>query len=229
LGRLVGFGGGSKPDTQIVGIVPVLRSVNLQGNPGVPFLYMPYNQIWPMTHSHPATFYVRTSGKPEDLTAVIRMEVTNMDQNMPIEVLQTMREQVDHSLFEQRLTATLAVTMGVLALFLSAVGLYGVLAFSVTQRTREMGIRIAMGADKGNLAKLVLLRLAALSGFGIAIGIPLAWVGTRLLGHTATVSGNAVWMFTGSAILLLVVCGLAGLLPVRRAMSVDPMRALRAE
>ncbi|HMG86779.1 MAG TPA: ABC transporter permease [Terracidiphilus sp.] len=229
LGRLVGFGGSSKPDTQIVGVVPVLRSVNLQGNPGAPFLYIPYDQIWEMRHSYPATFYVRTSGKPKDLTARIRSGVMNVDHSLPIEGLQTMQDQVDSSLFEQRLMATLAVTMAGLALFLSAVGLYGVLAFSVTQRTREMGIRIALGADKGKLARLVLLRLAALAGFGIAAGIPLAWAGMRLLIRTANVSGSAVWMFTGSAILLLLVCGVAGFLPVRRAMSMDPMRALRAE
>jgi putative ABC transport system permease protein len=229
LGRLVGYGGGAKPDTQIVGVVPVLRSVSLQGNPGASFLYMPYDQIWTMRGSHPATFYVRTNGKPEDLTAPIRALVTNVDHNLPIEGLQTMQDQVDSSLFEQRLMATLAVTMGGLALFLSAIGLYGVLAFAVGQRIREMGIRIALGASKGKLAVLVLLQLASLSVTGIVAGVPLAWVGIRLLGRAANVSGSSAWMFAGSAILLLVVCGLAGFLPVRRAMSVDPMLALRAE
>lgn len=229
LGQVIGYGAGSRPDTQIVGVVPVLRSVNLQNDPGTPFLYIPYDQIWTMRHSYPVTFYVRTGGKPRDLTARIRAEVMKVDRNLPIDVLQTMQDQVDNSLFEQRLMATLAVTMAGLALFLSAVGLYGVLAFSVTQRTREMGIRIALGADKGRLARLVLLRLAALAGFGIAAGVPLAWIGIRLLIQTENVSGSAVSMFTGSAILLLLVCGVAGFLPVRRAMSVDPMRALRAE
>ena len=229
LGRLVGYGGGAKPDTQIVGVVPVLRSVSLQGNPGASFLYMPYEQIWTMRHSHPATFYVRTSGKAEDLTAPIRALVTNVDRNLPIAGLQTMQDQVGSSLFAQRLMATLAATMGGLALFLSAIGLYGVLAFAVGQRTREMGIRIALGASKGELAMLVLLQLASLSLTGVVAGIPLAWVGIRLLGRVAEVNGSSAWMFAGSAILLLVVCGLAGFLPVRRAMSVDPMLALRAE
>ncbi|HUD54131.1 MAG TPA: FtsX-like permease family protein [Terracidiphilus sp.] len=125
--------------------------------------------------------------------------------------------------------SSLALTMGGLALFLSAIGLYGVLAFAVTQRTREMGIRIALGADKGRLATLVLKRLVGMVGSGIAVGIPLAWIGTRLLDRVAKVNGSATWMFVGSAILLLAVCCLAGLLPMRRAMSVDPMRALRAE
>jgi ABC-type antimicrobial peptide transport system permease subunit len=107
--------------------------------------------------------------------------------------------------------------------------LYGVLAFAVGQRTREMGIRIALGASKGELAMLVLLQLASLSMTGVVAGIPLAWVGIRLLRRVAKVSGSSAWMFAGSAILLLVVCGLAGFLPVRRAMSVDPMLALRAE
>jgi len=140
-----------------------------------------------------------------------------------------MHDRIDSSVFEQRLMATLAVTMAGLALFLSAVGLYGVLAFSVTQRTREMGIRIAFGARKGKLARLVLLQLASLSGAGIVAGITLAWVGIRLLGQAANLGGSSVWMFVGSAILLLVVNGLAGFLPAQRAMSVDPMVALRAE
>lgn len=229
LGRLIGYGGGSKPDTQIVGVVPVLRSINLQGNPAAPFLYMPFDQIWSMRHSYPATFYLRTSGKPEDITALVRAEVYNIDHSLPVEGLQTMQDQVDSSLFAQRLMATLAVTMAGLALFLSAAGLYGVLAFSVAQRTREIGIRIALGADKRKLARLVLLQLATLAGFGIAAGIPLAWVGIRLLGRHTDMSGNAVLMFSGSAILLLLVCGLAGFLPMRRAMSVNPMTALRAE
>jgi len=229
LGRLVGYGEGSKPDTQIVGVVPVLRSVNLQGIPGVPFLYMPYDQIWTMTHSHPAAFYVRTSSSPEDAARSIRMMVKSVDHNLPIVGLHTMREQVDSSLFEQRLMATLSATMGGLALFLTAIGLYGVLAFAVTQRRREMGIRMALGASKGRLAMLVLLQLASLSGAGIVAGIPLAWVGIRLLGRAVNVSSGSAWMFAGSAILCLVVCGLAGLLPIRRAMSVDPMLVLRAE
>lgn len=229
LGRLVGLGEGSKPDTQIVGVVPVLRSINLQSNPGTAFLYFPYDQIWTMRHSHPATFYVRTSGNPQDLIARIRALVTNVDNALPIEGLKTMHERIDSSVFEQRLMATLAATMAGLALFLSAVGLYGVLAFSVAQRTREMGVRIAFGASKGKLAMLVLLQLARLSAAGIVAGIPLAWIGIRLLGKTASVNGNFVWMFAGSAILLLMVCGLAGFLPVQRALSVDPMEALRSE
>jgi putative ABC transport system permease protein len=229
LGRLVGFGEGSKPDTQIVGVVPSLRSVSLRSSPEVAFLYIPYDQIWPMRHTYPVTFYVRTTRNPEDLIARIRTEVTNIDRTLPIEDMKTMHERIDSSLFEQRMMATLAETMAGLALFLSAVGLYGVLAFSVSQRIREMGIRIAFGASKENLAKLVLLQLARLFGAGILAGIPLEWIGIRLLGREANPGGNSVWMFAASAILLLLVCGIAGFLPVQRAMSVDPIEALRSE
>jgi putative ABC transport system permease protein len=229
VGRLLGFGDGSKLDTQIVGVVPTLRSVNLENAPGFPFLYLPYDQIWTMRHSYPAAFYVRTSIQPEDLTATIRKTVMSADHTLPIVGLQTMQEQVDSSLFEQRLMATLAVSMGGLALFLSTIGLYGVLAFAVTQRRREMGIRVALGASKGDLATLVLRRLTVLVGAGIVGGVPLAWAGTQLLRRAASVSGSAIWMFAASAILLCAVCGIAGFLPLRRAMSVDPIRVLRAE
>jgi ABC-type antimicrobial peptide transport system permease subunit len=153
----------------------------------------------------------------------------SVDHTLPIVGLQTMQEQVDSSLFEQRLMAALAVSMGGLALFLSAIGLYGVLAFAVTQRRREMGIRVALGASKGDLAMLVLRRLTVLVGAGIVGGIPLAWAGTQLLQRAASVSGSAISMFAGSAIILCAVCGIAGFLPLRRAMSVDPIRVLRAE
>jgi predicted lysophospholipase L1 biosynthesis ABC-type transport system permease subunit len=229
LGRFVGLGEGSKLNTQIVGVVPALRSVDLQNAPSVPFLYLPYDQIWPMRHSYPAAFYVRTDLSPEDLTAAIRKAVVSVDHTLPIVGLQTMQEQVDSSIFEQRLMATLAVLMGGLALFLSAIGLYGVLAFAVAQKTRELGIRVALGASRKNLAILVLRRLAVLVGVGIVVGTPLAWAGTRWLRQATSVSGNAIWMFAGSAIILCAVSGLAGFLPLRRAMSVDSMRVLRAE
>jgi putative ABC transport system permease protein len=229
VGSFLGLGDGSKLNTQIVGVVPDLRSVNLQNAPGFPFLYLPYDQIWTMRHSYPAAFYVRTSIKPQDLTATIRKTMMSVDHTLPIVGLQTMQEQVDSSLFEQRLMAALAVSMGGLALFLSAIGLYGVLAFAVTQRRREMGIRVALGASKGDLAMLVLRRLTVLVGAGIVGGIPLAWAGTQLLQRAASVSGSAISMFAGSAIILCAVCGIAGFLPLRRAMSVDPIRVLRAE
>jgi predicted permease len=229
LGSFLGLGDGSKLNTQIVGVVPALRSVDLQNAPSFPFLYLPYDQIWTMRHSYPAAFYVRTSVKPEELAAAIRKTVVSVDHMLPIVGLQTMQEQVDSSLFEQRLMATLAVSMGGLALFLSAIGLYGVLAFAVTQKTREMGIRVALGASKGNLAMLVLRRLAVLVGVGIVVGTPLAWAGTRWLRQATNVSGSAMWMFAASAIILCAVSALAGVLPLRHAMSVDLMRVLRAE
>ena len=229
IGSLLGLGDGAKLNTQIVGVVPNLRSVRLQNPPGSPFLYLPYDQIWTMSHSYPAAYYVRTNIKPEELAAAIRKTVMSVDHTLPIVGLQTMQEQVDSSLFEQRLMATIAVTMGGLALFLSAIGLYGVLSFAVTQKKREMGIRVALGASKRDLAMLVMRRLAVLVGAGIVVGAPLAWAGQQLLRQAASVNGSAVWMFAGSAIILCAVCGLAGYFPLRRAMSVDPVRVLRAE
>jgi putative ABC transport system permease protein len=223
------WGGGDHvtTDIQIVGIVPAIRSITREDYG--PFVYMPYAQSWSNGRSHPANFSIRSSASPAVLGPAIRAAVTQIDHDLPLETLETMQEQVNDSIFQQRLMATLSSTMGALALLLSAIGLYGVLAYAVAQRTQEIAIRIALGASKEDVSRLLLHRMLALVGTGVLAGIPLAWFGTRFLASLATLTGNAVWIYLGSTTLMLVVCGLAAWLPAKKAMSVDPIQVLRAE
>ncbi|HZY62027.1 MAG TPA: ABC transporter permease [Edaphobacter sp.] len=224
-----GNGTGVKTDIQIVGVVPVVRSVSLTHNANGPMVYMPYAQSWSNGRSHPATFYLRTMASSAGLAADIRAAVRRVDHDLPITDVETMQERVNNSIFQQRLMATLAFVMGALALLLSAIGLYGVLAYAVAQRIQEIAIRIALGASKQHVSRMLMQRMLILVGTGVLAGVPLAWLGTRFMASMATLTGNATWVFLFSASLLFFVCMLAGSLPTRRATSVEPIRVLRAE
>ena len=141
-----------------------------------------------------------------------------------------MREHFDGAILQTRLMSLLTLSMGGLALMLAAIGLYGVLAFAVAQRTREIGIRIAMGADRGNISALVLRQVGALALAGVAAGSALAWISIRLLRQQDTALHSApLWLYLLAGMLLMTMMLIAGYLPARRAASVDPMEALRTE
>jgi len=219
----------AKTDIQIVGVVPEIRSVGLSRKATGPMLYMPYAQSWTRAHSHPASFYVRSAAASGQLEQLIRTSVFQIDRELPIVGLATMQQKVDASIFQQRLMALLACTMAGLALLMSAIGLYGVLSYAVAQRTPEIGIRIALGASRGHVASVVFRRLLALMAAGVLCGAPLAWGASRILLSFTTLTGSTVYMFAGSALVMSLACGLAALLPLRRALAVDPMQILRAE
>jgi|HubBroStandDraft_2_1064218.scaffolds.fasta_scaffold00045_15 putative ABC transport system permease protein len=232
LGRRLGLGSGDdvKLDVQIVGVVPVIRAVTLRSAPGLPFLYFPYDQIWSERPSYPASFYLRTNVDPTNVVGMVRASIRAVDRDLPILGLQTMQQEVDDAIFEQRLMALLAVALAGLALLLAAIGEYGVLMFTIVQRTQEIGIRIALGASRANVILLILRQLLTLTAIGIAVGVPLSWIGLRFLrGSLQDLTGSAQLAFAASSLILLAVSGLAGLLPVLRAANVDPIEALRME
>jgi ABC-type antimicrobial peptide transport system permease subunit len=141
-----------------------------------------------------------------------------------------MDERISSSIFETTLMAQLASVMGGLALALAAIGLYGVLAFAVAQRTREIGIRIALGADKGNISKLVLRQVSALVAGGLVAGLGFAFAAFKTFqSKEVNLFGAPVWLYCGAGFSLILVMLAASYLPARRAARVDPMRALRAE
>jgi ABC-type antimicrobial peptide transport system permease subunit len=141
-----------------------------------------------------------------------------------------MQEHLDGAVSQTRLMSLLTVAMGGLALTLAAIGLYGVLSFAVAQRTREIGIRMAVGAEKGNIVVLVLRQVAVLALAGLTAGSALAWIAVRLLQQQENgVHPAPVWLHLLIGIVLVAVMLAAGWLPARRAASVDPMEALRAE
>jgi predicted permease len=173
---------------------------------------------------------VRTVGDPAKVTAAIRREVQSVDTNVPVYNIRTLEAQLDESLSQERLVATLSSWFGVFALLLASIGLYGVLAYSVTRRTNEIGLRMALGAERGGVIWMVLREALLLVGTGIAMGVPLAFalarsVSSLLYGLKPTDSLT----ISAAVVLLFVVAAVASYLPALRASRVDPMVALRYE
>ncbi len=201
----------------IVGVVRNSKTSNLREKEQR-FFYVPYAQ----TTMRGATFYVRTVQDPPSITPALRNAVRSQDPNLPVFNVKTMEKQIDESLFMDRLVAVLSAAFGVLATLLAAVGLYGVMAFMVVRRTREIGIRMALGADRRNVLRLVMQEVVLLAGVGIGIAIVASLAMGRLIQSDPLVIASA------TAVLALVAL-FAGFLPAMRATRVDPLQALRYE
>jgi putative ABC transport system permease protein len=173
---------------------------------------------------------VRTSAKPETLIGAIRGEFRKLDPNLPVTDVKTLTEHMSLSLFPARAFASLLSAFGLLALALAAIGLFGVMSYSVSQRMREIGVRMALGAGAKDIFKLVIGRGMLLTSIGVGVGLALALVGTRLISSLLYgVSAIDPLAFVGVTLLLVAVAFLACYFPARRAMKTDPMVALRYE
>jgi putative ABC transport system permease protein len=173
---------------------------------------------------------VRTVSDPETLIAVVKDAARGVDPNVPLVRINTMDGILSRAVAAPRVYATLLGAFASLALALAAVGLYGLVSYSVSQRTHEMGIRLALGADRSGIVRLVLTRGLALAGVGAGIGVAVALGTTRLLsGLTAGVQPSDPLTFAAVTVVLLAAAALASYLPARRAARVDPMTALRTE
>ena len=229
----LGFGSGKDTDIQIVGVIPVIHALSLDSLPSKPFLYLPYDQSYKLdaTHStHNAVFYLRSSSDAGQLPNAVRSVVHQVDPNLPVNGLETMDDHLSGSIFVIRLMTGLAIGIGGLALLLAAIGLYGVLSFSVAQRTKEIGIRMALGASRENISALVVWQVGYLITAGLVAGAGLGWLAVRLLrSEIQNLQRSPLWLFGGTALGLIVVMLVAGYIPARRASSVEPMEALRAE
>jgi predicted permease len=175
-------------------------------------------------------FEIRTAGNPRGLIPAVRAAVAEVNHDAVITQIETQLEQIDHTLYQERLFATLSGLFGLLALVLSCIGLYGLLAYEVTRRTHEIGVRMAIGAAQGDVLRLVLERGLLLAAVGVGIGLAAAAGLTRYLESLLYGIRPVDWpTYLGVAILLLLVALLACWIPARRATRVDPMIALRYE
>jgi len=174
--------------------------------------------------------YVRTALGPAAAHEAARREVKTLDSSMPVYGMKTLATQLDETLLTERLVAMLSAEFGLLATLLAMIGLYGVMAFSVARRTKELGLRMALGAQRGSVIWLVMKEVLLLLAIGLAIGIPAGlglgrFVSSQLFG----IEGSDPWIAAAAVVLLIVVSSAAGLIPAQRASRIDPMLALRYE
>jgi hypothetical protein len=214
-------------EVTIVGVVADAR-FNGPGSSVDPMAFVPYAQ-WPQDW----TYLALTVQTASDLATMARSVRNVLDETAPgmrVRSLTTLQQLLDRSLERQRLAAGLATLFGSLALCLAAIGLYGVVAYLVTARTGEFGVRLALGARPSDLFWLVLRESLALSALGIVIGLPLALAGARLVTSQLFGVGAAdPIVAVGAIATLALVAAVAGFVPARRASRVDPIRALTAE
>ena len=225
LGRRISLRGQGGPWLEVAGVARDSKYRTL-GEAPAPFLYLPLLQ----NHETGMTLHVRTLGDPAALTGAVRREIGALERNLPATEIRPMTELLSRSLFPARMGAVLLAAFGLLALLLAAVGLYGVISYSVSRRVREIGIRMALGAGRREVLRMVLKEAMALVAVGIGLGLAAGAIMTRLLaGFLYAVSVTDPATFAGVTLLLGAVALLASLIPARRATRVDPMVALRYE
>ncbi len=215
-------------DTQLREIVGIVKNtvVNQIGEEPQPMVYLPMTQ----EYSPFATLQVRTTGKPEAAISAVRSAMQSLEPNLAITNVQTIHEIMDQGLWAPRMAAALLTLFGALALVLAAVGVYGVLSYSVNQQRHEIGIRRALGAQPGDVLRLVAGQGMRLAVAGLALGLLLAFGFTRVLASLLFgVSATDPWTFLSVTAVLLLVAVIACYVPARRATSVDPLVALRYE
>jgi putative ABC transport system permease protein len=228
VGRHVGFGSdpGTKADMEIIGVIKDVKYTAIRDE-------IPQQMFIPFLASKSAggmVVYVRTALEPNSLFPVLRSKVREIDSNVPVYAMRTTEKQIDNLLTTERLIASLSAVFGFLATLLAVIGLYGVMAYAVSRRTREIGIRMALGAEQGRVIWMVLKEALLLVGIGIVVGLPAAWSLSKLIeSQLFGLKGRDPVTMVLAAIGLAVVASLAGYLPAVRASRVDPLHALRYE
>jgi ABC-type antimicrobial peptide transport system permease subunit len=230
VGKLMGWAPGegyrSKPDTTIVGVVEDAKYSEVKQTVP-PQFFVPYRQDEGLGGMH---LYVRSSGEVALAVSAITAVVKRLDPNLPIEALKTLPEQVRNNTYLDRMMTSLSTAFALLATLLAAIGLYGVLAYAVAQRTREIGLRIALGAAPNRVRGMVLHQVAIMTLVGALVGLAGAVsVGRAAQSMLFQMTGADPAVLALSAVVLAVVALCAGFIPAHRASRVDPMRALKYE
>jgi ABC-type antimicrobial peptide transport system permease subunit len=219
------MGRADAPKMQVIGIAQNGKYAGLNEDPKS-FVYQP---LW-QSYTGSTNLLVRAEADPQRLIASIRGELRQLDPHLPISSAKTMVDHMAMPLLPARVAASLFGSFGMLALALAAIGLYGVMSFSVSKRTREIGIRMALGARSGDVLKMIVGQGMTLTVIGVLIGLLLAFGSTRLMKSLLFgVSPTDPLTFIVIALLLSLVALLACWLPARRASKTDPMNALRCE
>jgi predicted permease len=205
-----------------------------------PYFYVPFRQVY--REDMNLAFYVRMRGDPESVLSTLRAQTRAIDPNVTVFDAAPLKEFIGASLYPQKIAASLMAIMGALALLLAGVGLYSAMAYSVVQRTQEIGVRMALGARPSNVLLMVVRQGLSLTGVGLVVGAALAFAMARMaasVGFTNSAMGATTKVLQGSAadpliyigavVFLSAVAALAAYFPARRAASVEPMKALRTE
>ena len=226
VGRRKSRGSAKGLDLEIVGLVKDAKYSQVK-RPVPPQFFLPYRQDDRLGY---LTFYARTSLPPEQILGVIPKIVSTLDPNLPVEQLRTFAQQVRENVFLDRFISVLSAAFAGLATLLAAVGLYGVLAYTVAQRTREIGLRMALGAAPDRVRRMVLRQVGLMTLVGGAIGLAAAAGLSRYAESLLfELTGYDPAAYAGAALLLAVVALGAGFIPALRASRIDPMHALRYE
>jgi ABC-type lipoprotein release transport system permease subunit len=234
---LVGKGLGpqfEEPAREIVGIVGNVRENGLtDADQGV--MYVPSSQVTDgltqfANQVIPLSWVVRTATEPTSLAPAIQREFQALDAQLPVAKIRTMEQVISDSTARQNFNMLLLTIFAAVALLLAAIGIYGLMSYSVEQRTQEIGIRVALGASGGDMLRMVILRGLALAGIGLAVGLAAAFGITRVLASLLFgVKANDPIAFASVALTLAVVAWAAAYIPARRATHIDPIIALRYE
>jgi ABC-type antimicrobial peptide transport system permease subunit len=228
IGRAIAEGSGDnlKFDTSIVGVVGNIKHSDLRTELGGA-VYLPYAQ---QKHPGGVVIYLRTAQQPEFVEPAIRQAIHQLDPTLVVDGLRTMDEQVSRSASDERALAYLAIGFSVLAMVLAAVGLYGVLAYSTEQRTREIGVRLALGSKRSGVILLVVREMALIAAIAVVVALP-SVVGLAQLFRSQLYGVTTFDPVTlgGAVFLTAVMVVMAAALPARRAATVEPMKALRTE
>jgi predicted permease len=232
VGKQIGFGrnpqtGAPNLGIYIVGVVRDGKHANMREKKPARFIYTPYTQNESIESM---TFYVRSQTPPDRLVADVRAALRRVDENLSMFRIQTMERTIERSLTLERMLSTISSAFGSMATLLAAIGLYGVMAYNVARRTREIGIRLALGSNRQQVIQLVLREAAWVVAIGLALGIPAAFALGRLVeSRLWNVKSGDPLVIALAALCLTLVAFAAGLIPAWRASRVEPMTALRYE
>ncbi|HEY0726513.1 MAG TPA: ABC transporter permease, partial [Pyrinomonadaceae bacterium] len=230
IGKRFGYEPDKPAEIEIVGVARDAKYTS-QRDAIEPTVYQPWKQS--LNRMQVATIKVRTNGDPSSFVAGVREAMHEVDSNLPLTNVRTQLEQADKTLSMERMLAKLFTLFGLIAQTLAAVGLYGVMAYTVAQRTQEIGIRMALGANRGNVLTKILRQGMALTLVGVGLGLAAAYVLMKYMESLTDllfgVEPRDPWTFGAIGVLLIVVALIACLVPARRATKVDPLVALRYE